>query len=116
MPLWWKRLVDAARAYWQWLVGGLLLLVGFFLGTRLRRRPDPVVEGPRQEAENEEAALADAAEKERVAASLRAKQEHDKAVQDSVSALTSDAEELATDPDALNAYLKEVGEEVRGRK
>jgi hypothetical protein len=105
-----------AKKYWEYLAATALLFLGVFLGVELKKRP-VIVAGDDHEkrsvddetAKKEQVVLQKAAEEQK---ELRVEQA--KELQDVVEAEKERVPELEKDPDATNAFLKEVGRSVRG--
>jgi len=117
---WLKRAWLWLKKYWMWLllpVGIVVFLVGRFTG---RKTPDVVApeligaaDKKLKEDEKAEQAKEEAKVKlvERVA---EVKREHAETVEKLTDTQKELVEDLTEDPEALNAFLKSVGEEVRG--
>lgn len=104
------------KKYWQVVAGALLVLLGVGFGVAIqRRRPVPKEPNPVEEEANEEAeAQTRQAENEAADDKAKAQEEHDvdlavvvDKVQDATAAVRGDA-------DKTNAYLKNVGKDIRG--
>ena len=106
------------KKYWEVVVGGALLVLGFVFGVLLKKSP-VIVQGadPKKVAVDEKVALEEAQIQKDVAqkqADLEA--EHAKDIQTVIIDETAKEPALEKDSDATNAYLKEVGQAVRGEK
>ncbi len=104
------------KKYWEYLGATALLFLGVFLGVHLKKRPVIVSgESPAQKELEEETAEEQAEILNGVyPAQQEIRVEQAQELQDVVQAQQEKAPELVKDPDATNAYLKEVGRLARG--
>lgn len=119
------RLRDWLVRSWRWLVAGLaLVLAGVVAGVVLvlRRRepsppPSPTIDPDARRVVEAEEARADAVEKKLDAEATKAvddaRRAHDAETDAVVKAEEARAPELVQDPDAVNAFLHDVGKSVR---
>lgn len=119
------RLRDWIVRSWRWLVAGLaLVLAGVVAGVVLvlRRRdpsppPTPAIDPDARHVIDAEEARADAVEKKLDAEATKAvddaRHAHEEAISGVVRAEEARVPELVDDPDAVNAFLHDVGKSVR---
>jgi hypothetical protein len=105
------------KKYWEYLVAVGLLFLGIFFGLWIKRTPVIVQGGKTPEQKKVEDETVKKTEKivrEAEEKKVELKVEHAKEIQDVVDKQKALEPSLTKDPDATNAFLKEVGRSVRG--
>ena len=105
------------KKYWEYVVGACLLFLGIFFGLWIKRSPVIVQGGKTPEQKKVEDETVKKTEKilhEAEEKKLELQSEHVKDVQAVVDEQKKQEPSLEKDPDATNAFLKEVGRSVRG--
>lgn len=104
------------KKWWLPVVALVALLGSFLLGLLGKRRPVVIGENPtREDAEKKADAEAAEAATDRDVAQERAADEHQTAVSALVEAERERTAAIVADEEATNAYLKQTGNDVRGR-
>ena len=117
---WLKRVWLWLKKYWMWLlfpIGIALFLVGLLTGGKPPDVVAPELIGAADKKLVEDAKAERAKEEAKVKLIERVaevKREHSKTVEKLTDTQKELVEDLTEDPEALNAFLKSVGEEVRG--
>jgi len=103
------------KKYWQLLVGLGVGLSVFLLSIRPKNTTPPEVDGFQKKVEDETKKEEQKAEQELKNDVVSAKKEHDDVVDKAVDAEKKRTEDLIDDPDATNDFLKQVGQDIRGK-
>lgn len=101
--------------WWRWILVACGFLGSFIIGLIIRRpRPAPPIDnGVKQATEDKTQQQEQQAQTQAATQQAEAKTEHDHAVADVVRQEQKDASALQNDPDAMNDFLKQVGQDVR---
>lgn len=104
------------KKYWELVAGGVLLFLGVFLGWWFKKSPI-IIGGDDPEKKAIDIKVAEEEKKiQRDVAVKKAElsEAHSKEIADVVAAEVANEPVLEKDPDATNAFLKQVGREARG--
>jgi flagellar biosynthesis/type III secretory pathway M-ring protein FliF/YscJ len=105
------------KKYWQWLVGGLLLVLGFFFGVSVKKRPVITGENPeRKDIENEKQKKENALEVQASEARESLAKKYDEEISRNIRLQADTHDDLEEDLKKTNEYLKNAGDLVRGGK
>ena len=111
-----SKVIEFVKKYWSWLLAGLALVLGFWFGLELRKKPVVIIPGPSDKQKDEDKKTTDA---ER-ALDEQAKKDTDLAVvvhDATVDKLTDEErkkyEEIKDDPQAVNSFLSDISKQMR---
>lgn len=110
-----KNAWEWVKRHWELFLGALVVLLGFLFGVAVqRRRPMPVPNPVRTEAEEEAAKETRKAEQLAEDQKAEVTKEHVILIAKQLEETQEKTEAIRTNPDETNAYLKNVGKAVRG--
>jgi hypothetical protein len=112
-----SKVIEFVKKYWRWLLTGLAVLAGFWLGLELRKKPVVVIPGPSDKQKDtekktaeEEKKLDDQAKKE----TEQVIEVHDATIDNLTDDQRKKYEEIKDNPQAVNDLLSDVGKQMRG--
>lgn len=109
--------LDFVKKWWRWLLVGLAVLLGFYFGLQLRKKPVVVIPGPsdkQKDAEKkkteEEKKLDDQAKKE----ADQVNTIHDQVISTFTDEQKKKYDQIKDDPKAVNDFLSDISKQMRG--
>lgn len=105
------------KKYWALLLGALVALIGFLLGVSIKKTPVIVVgdDPEKKKSEQQTQAQIDAAQKQRDQEVTVAKKEEQQAQAAVVTSEEKKTEEIKSDVNKTNDFLKDVSNQIEGK-